>query len=77
MSKITSDWKLHSSNTPIGHLLAEVPNGIHNKMNQSQTKPNIDNPFHQNIALSSKMKKIKDRPDKDPELDGSIMTIKE
>ena len=57
MSRIASDWKLHSSNTPIGHPLTEVSNDIHNKINQKQTEPNINNLYHQNIALPSKMKK--------------------
>ena len=77
MGEITSDLKLHSGNTPIGHLLVEVSNGIHNKMDKSQKQPNIDKPYHQNIASSSKMPKKDDRPIKDTELDGSILRMGE
>ena len=35
MSKTISDLKLHSSNTPIGHLVGEVSNGINNKTDKS------------------------------------------
>ena len=37
MSKITSDLELHSSSTPIGNLLVEVPKDIHSKIERSKT----------------------------------------
>ena len=77
MSEITSDLKLYSSNIPIGHLLAEVSNGIHNRTNKSRKQPNINKLYHQNIASPSKMPKVNDRPIKDSDPDGSILMMEE
>ena len=70
MSKISGYLKLHSSYTPIddsiGHLLADVSNGIHSKADKSQKQPKKDKLYHQNSAPFSKIPKKNDRPMKDP-----------